>query len=428
VSTAEVRTPAWRDHAPDVPDDDAVTETQGSRERKLPAPLSFGQLLRVPDPVERDLANGAVPADAKLLIAAYPKSHKTNVVLELAVSLVSATPFLGRFTVPKPHRVGLMLMEDSEHRIRRRLERICKGHGVEPSSLAEQLFTWFRPPLRLADLDAVRELREYATELELDLLAIDNWSYVSTGDSDDPDVVTPQLSALASVKDARAGMSVLLVHHARKQGRDSGTERLTDIIRNSSAFGAWYDAGYVLARPDEHSPVGVRMEFRDRPAPPAFAFTVEDEFPGDDARMPGGYLRLSASEKTPAALQRETAAERFEPEVVAFLEANPGCSKNQLEKAVKGDRGLIRAAFEHLCATGRARFDAPSGPGKRGRCWLESNTSLDLAETSPQRTPENLADLAAAPVGGERQRTPPTASSEAASELGELGEEVDHDT
>jgi hypothetical protein len=374
--------------------------------RTIPAPMSFGELLTVADPEERDLANGIIPADANILICAYPKSYKTFVVLELAVALVTATPFLGRFTVPRQHRVGVVLMEDAKHRVRRRLERMCMARGVTPADVADRLHLWFRPPLQLADPQAIADMQAYAAELRLDLLELDNWSYVASGDSNSADEVTQQLGPFASIRDARPGMSVLLVQHARKQAKDASGERLTDMIRNSSAFGAWYDSGLVLSRQDEHAPVSVRVEMRDRPAPQAFAFTVEDEVPGDDLRMPSGYLRLQATDKTPKQMQQESAGVRLAPDIEAFLLANPGCSKKRLEDAITGERATIRAAFDWMCASGSARFDAPDGPGKAGRCWLVSPTSPDLAGTSPRRTQGDLADLAAAPVGGEAAANP----------------------
>src|SRR5690606_31986065 len=135
-------------------------------------------------------------------------------------------------------RVGLVLMEDVAHRVRRRLERLCIAHDTTLPELDGYLHLWFRPRLRLTDVTAV-ELAQYAGELDLDLLAVDSWAYVARGDSNDADDVTPQLMALSACRDERPGLTVQLVHHARKTapGMDPGAERLTDAIRNSGAFG-----------------------------------------------------------------------------------------------------------------------------------------------------------------------------------------------
>lgn len=387
---------------------DGITRTLHPR---IPQPMSMRDLLAVEDPENRDIADGLIPADANILIAAYPKSHKTNTILELAVAAASATPFLGRFRVQRPHRIGLVLMEDAAHRVRRRIQRMCKAHGVDPESLDGLIHIWFRPPLRLADAEAVQEMHDWARDLALDLLAIDNWSYVASGNSNDADEVTPQLAAFSSIRGANPGMSVLLVQHARKQGQDRNAERLTDVIRNSSAFGAWYDAGLVLARPDEQSPVTIRAELRDRPAPTAFTFVVEDEHPGNDLYMPSGYLRLQSLDKPPALVQRDAAADQLAASVLAFVQANPNTSKRRLRMAVKGDNAVVDHALERLVEKGFVVIEQAGGPGKPSRIRA---TVLDRAATVLAAHPGGtvLDRAAPTPKGGGAVSTPSTSGSD----------------
>jgi hypothetical protein len=188
------------------------------------------------------------------------------------------------------------------------------------------------------------------------------------------------------------------------------------MMRNSSAFGAWYDAGYALIRRGENAPVTVRTELRDAPTEP-FAFTVEDEFPASPeyGPYPSGALRLLASDRSAERIQQEATAAKYRPLVIDFLRENPGCSKNQLEGGIQGDRNEIRAALRSLCQDRTARIDEPERPGKPARCWLHESTSLNLAATSLQRTSEDLADLAATPrrgVHGARSSECPRESSQ----------------
>jgi len=368
-------------------------------DHRVPPPLSIADLLTIEEPEERWIAEGLIPAEANVLVAGYPKSHKTNFLLELGVAAATATPFLARFPVPDPVRVGMVLMEDRPHRIRRRLERLAEGHGHQLRDLDGRLHLWFRPALRLSDAEAMAELAAHVEAAELDLLCVDNWSLVASGDSNDADEVTPQLAALANLRDRRPELTVLLVHHARKTGPDRGAERLTDMIRNSSAFGAWYDAGLVLARADEQSPVKVRAELRDVPSPDPFTFTVEDEFPAgpDYGTHPDGYLRLVASDRNPALVEREAKAARFKEAVAEFLETNPGCSKRQLREGIEGNNRYILDAFELLVEEGRARYEEPEKRGKAGRCFL---TVLDRASTVPGARPEEtVLTVSTTPLG-----------------------------
>lgn len=354
---------------------------------KIGPPMSIADLLAVEEPAERWIVPGLIPADANVLVAGYPKTHKTNFALAFGVSATTASPFLGRFEVPAAFRVGLVLMEDRAHRIRRRLERLAQGCGYELGDLNDWLFLWFRPSLRLSDRVAMKELGEWVARMDLDALWIDNWSLVSTGNSNDADEVTPQLDALTELRESRPGLTVILTHHARKAGQDRGAERLTDIIRNSSAFGAWYDVGVVLSRKDELSPVTVRAELRDLPSPEPFSFTVEDQFPAgpDYGVQPGGWLKLVASDKNPALVEREAQAERFKGAVLEYLRANPGCSKRQLREGIEGNNELILAAFDALVEEGSARFEEPKKRGQAGRCYT---TVPDRAQSVPGAHPE----------------------------------------
>ncbi|HUF76187.1 MAG TPA: AAA family ATPase, partial [Longimicrobiales bacterium] len=372
--------------------------------RRLAPPVSVSELLQMPEPEEEWLVEGLIPASGNVLLAGYPKTYKTMFLLELGVSLATTTSFLGRFRVPRYRRVGIVLMEDQAARARRRLRRICAAHGVDLKDLDGWLYLWFRPPLRLSDQTVV-ELGEYARDLDLDLLAVDSWAYVATGDSNSSDDVTPQLQALSACRVRRPGLTVQLTHHARKEkGESVDSLRLTDIVRNSSAFGAWYDSGLVLSRRDETSPVTVRAELRDFATPEAFAFTVEDEHPASDenGHRSDGWLRLRASEETPQTLDRRAAAEKLVPAVREFLAEHPaGVSRRGLREGVKGNNADVEAAFAILEQTSEAEH-IPS-PGK-GQPSVYRPQNGDRAPPCPDRAQaqgeNHRAHRAHTPVGG----------------------------
>ncbi|MEX2281000.1 MAG: AAA family ATPase, partial [Gemmatimonadota bacterium] len=243
----------------------------------LAPPLSIADLCAMDDPADDFLIEGVVPMLGNLLIAAYPKSAKTWLLLLMAISIATGTPFLGRFTVPQRRKVGLILMEDRDHRIRRRLRRLLLGLGLTMDDIDGWLYLWFRPRhFKLNSPAIMYELNGYVQDFELSALGIDNWVNVAKGNANQSEDVMPQLDAF---RDACApNCTPILVHHAKKTGADNTDDlRLADIIRNSGDFSGWYDAGIVLSRKNETAPVKFRMEMRDDPAPEPFAFTLADE-------------------------------------------------------------------------------------------------------------------------------------------------------
>jgi len=393
---------------PDPAQREAVPREHGGPDRadparKLPAPMGIAELLAVEEPEEDWLAVGLIPAGGNILVAGYPKTFKTMVLLDLAVSLASGTAFLGKFVVPRPRRVGIVLMEDQAHRVRHRLKRLCAGRGIELSELEGSLFLWFRPPLRLSDPTVV-ELAGYSRELELDFLGLDSWSYVASGDSNSADEVTPQLQALSCARVERPGLTVQLTHHARKDRGDADETRLTDQIRNSGAFGAWYDGALVLTRKAENSPVRVRAELRDFPPPDGFAFTVEDEDPaGPHNRFrSGGWLRLEVSDQRPELVEHMATIEQLVPAVRDLLLDSPaGVSRTRLREGVRGKNAHVEAAFDILVKRGAAEHIPSQGQGKPAIYrLLPDHPAPPCPNPAPGRAGQDPAHPAPTPVGG----------------------------
>jgi hypothetical protein len=330
--------------------------------RALAPPDRWSDLLRLPPPQEVWIASELIPAEANVLVAAYPKSHKTNLCIDLAVAAASGTPFLGHYAVPRQHRVGIVLMEGAKHQLVRRTMRIAQARGVEDlGDLDDFLHPWFRPKLSLASPAVMTEMAAYVSRLQLDLLVIDNWSYVASGNSNDSDEVTPQLKALSDLREASPGLTVVLVHHARKSGgADKSGERLADMIRNSTAFPAWYDVGIAAARKDETSPVvDLRIEMRDYPTPPAFSFIVEDEHPASPeyGPYPGGWLRLRVHGQKSDRAVAVAVLEGLFPAIADVLASFPGCTSRGLRQHVKGNNERIDDAVALMVERGLVLCD-----------------------------------------------------------------------
>src|SRR4051794_10282951 len=69
------------------------------------------------------------------IVGGEPKSGKTFLALDLAVSVATGTPCLRRFPVSRAGRVLLYAAEDPLDMVRHRLEGICVASGLKLTDL-----------------------------------------------------------------------------------------------------------------------------------------------------------------------------------------------------------------------------------------------------------------------------------------------------
>ncbi len=235
------------------------------------------------------------------IVGGEPKCCKSFLALDLAVAVASGRPALRRFSVPQPGRVLLYAAEDAQHIVRARLEGICDAAGCELEALDVQVIT--AETLRL-DLERDRKLlEETVAALQPRLLILDPFVRLHRIDENSSGEVAPLLAYLRELQ-RRHGLSVLLVHHAKKS---SGNARAGQALRGSSEFHAWGDSNLYLRR----SPAGhltLSIEHRAAASPPALAVELQQH----GATLALGVLQrpdepvaapVSVDERITAALQ-----------------------------------------------------------------------------------------------------------------------------
>src|ERR1700704_2113418 len=80
-------------------------------------------------------------AQAVGIIGGTPKSYKTWMALEMAVSVASGSACLASFAVPSPGPVLLYAAEDSESALRSRLESLARHHRLDLAYLDIRVIT-----------------------------------------------------------------------------------------------------------------------------------------------------------------------------------------------------------------------------------------------------------------------------------------------
>jgi hypothetical protein len=193
------------------------------------------------------------------IVGGEPKCGKSFLALDLAVSVASGAPALGRFPVRHPGPVLLFAAEDPLHVVRERLEAIARAAGAAFDTLEVHVIT--QPTLRL-DFDHDRKsLFETVEALKARLLILDPFVRLHRIDENQAGEVAPLLASLRTLQ-RRLHTAVLLVHHARKGG---GRLRPGQALRGSSELHAWGDSNLYLHR--SRDTLTLRREHRAAPSP-----------------------------------------------------------------------------------------------------------------------------------------------------------------
>lgn len=208
----------------------------------------------------RWLVRSLWPAAAVGIIGGPPKSAKTWLALDLAVSVASATPCLGVFSVERPGPVLAFLAEDSLERTRERVAGMACRRALSLADLDLHLIR--EPALRLDQQRDIERLQRTIEDLRPRLLLLDPFvrlHRINENDAGEVSIVLGELRQLQRLHD----LAVVLVHHSRKNGGRIGGEAL----RGSSDLFAWGDTYASLLR--QKDGLRLTLEHRDeRPIEP----------------------------------------------------------------------------------------------------------------------------------------------------------------
>lgn len=199
-------------------------------------------------------------ADAVGVIGGAPKSCKSWLGLDLAVSVASATPCLDHFAVLTPGPVLAYLAEDPLHAVRQRVQQLCQHRHLSLDHLPLHLIT--APSLRL-DRDADRQaLEQTLTLLQPQLLLLDPLVRLHALDENSSAEISALLGFLRQLN-RQFHLAIILVHHLAKRPRAD----LGQALRGSSDIYAWLDSACYLVRHDDHLLLTVQHRAAAAPLP-----------------------------------------------------------------------------------------------------------------------------------------------------------------
>lgn len=211
------------------------------------------------DPVRRPwLIEHLWTRNAVGVIGGAPKSCKSWMGLDMAVSVASATPCLGRFPVLHPGPSLVYLAEDALPQVRERIRGICAHRSLPMERL--DLYVIDAPCLRLDSEADQQRLVEAVERVNPRLLLLDPLVRLHRCDENSAQEMSRLLGFFRQIQRTFA-VAVILVHHASKKNRAHPGQAL----RGSSDLHAWTDSSAYLAR----KPAGIllTLEHRSQAAP-----------------------------------------------------------------------------------------------------------------------------------------------------------------
>ena len=207
-----------------------------------------------------------------------PKSCKTWLALELALSIASKTKVLGRYEVSDPGPVLLFAAEDAPTMVRSRLSGIAQQRGLSLVDLPIHLV--MQRSLRLESPEDQARLQLTVERYRPRLLVLDPFVRLTSIDENSSREVSAVLAYLRAVQ-VQHEVAILVVHHARKSNGNNVAQGLA--LRGSGDFWAWGDSNLYLRRKLEK--LQLNIEHRSAPMPDPVALELCSELPT------GPYLR-----------------------------------------------------------------------------------------------------------------------------------------
>lgn len=238
-------------------------------------------------------------------IFAPAKARKSMFLSDIALSVTSNTPALGKYAVKHSGTAVMFFAEDPQGETSRRIHRMARARGID---VPANLFLIKVPSLSLDNLEHQEMLMNTLTSIpDLAMAGFDPMVRLHRVNDNKAEELGPIHTFLRTLARSCPSAVLMLAHHANKEGGARGS---TDY----DAFGDFNLHGRKKDRlTTEISDVIVRGGSPPKP----FAFTVKDGFiEGKGATM----------ELVPKDIEEadEDTASAIEQQIIAFKAMNPG--------------------------------------------------------------------------------------------------------
>lgn len=196
------------------------------------------------------------------IVAGEPKTMKSILTTELAVSVASGLPFLGSFKVHQPGPVLIVQNENSRRIMRERLNKMLASKGLLKQGTAKvdkEGCLIFEPPsykniplyshnvqgVQINEPTHQAEIEWEIQELKPSLVIFDPLYLMFSGEINSAKELNPVLIWLLSIKE-RFGCAVILIHHWNKGGTGKEKVRGGQRMLGSTTLHGWIESAWYL--------------------------------------------------------------------------------------------------------------------------------------------------------------------------------------
>lgn len=273
------------------------------------------------------------------ILAGQPKSLKTYVALEMAVSVASGSPCLGTFPVAVQGPALVFAAEDSPSNLRARLSALAAQRSLPLERLDLQIIT--SDCIRLDHPRDQERLRETVLLHRPALLVLDPLVRLHSQDENQSGPMASLLGYLRQLQRS-TGTAVLVVHHVRKNGNSAGTGY---SLRGTSDLYAWVDSYVCLQRRRDR----ITISAEHRTAPPLSPLPIELVPAPDGACAPGVRIAAQNLELT------EPSHNALRTRLLEILREAPRPLKTEeIRQRLQARKQRVTKMLKDLCEDGSA--------------------------------------------------------------------------
>lgn len=217
--------------------------------------------LNLPDP-QMIIGKGILPVGGYTMMAAETKTGKTTLAVQMCISIVSGTPFLGCFRIEKRARVLYVHVENTKQDMAKLIRQQVENWG-QPIEIGDAIHTLEADRLCLQEKKGIDWLRKNIEETKTELVVIDPVALAMAQDINKLEHITNFIRKVLAKISQEYGVSWLLIHHYGKPGMMKRSAIQSMI--GSSGWGNYCQSFMGLERWSERrSPAYLRITFEKR--------------------------------------------------------------------------------------------------------------------------------------------------------------------